>query len=126
MAGELPHIRGKIGLAGVGWLAELESFDVSFEGDPIDLEAIEGTVGQLEPKGKRIEISGVLFVPTTSHAQSKITTYWNSFTRVEMVAEWGNMFVSAKGRFNAPKVSDDGTKLSFTFRGASPKIRALA
>ncbi len=122
---ELPHNRGRIGLSGVGWIAELESFTVTPQGDPEDLEAIEGTVGQLEPKGKRLEISGTVFIPTVRHAYNAIVEYWDGFTRVEMVAEFGNKFVSAKGRFNAPEVTDDGTRMNFTFRGSNPVFREL-
>ena len=125
MSGELPHNRGRLAIQGVGWLGELESFEVNFQGDPEDLEAIEGTVGQLPPKGKRVEITGVLFVPDVEHVGSKILEYWDGFTRVGMIAEYGNKHIACKGRFNAPQIGDDGTRFNFTFKGANPKIRSL-
>lgn len=125
MATQLAHKRGMIGLAGIGWLAELETFSVTMMGDPEDLEALEGTVGQLEPKGKRVEISGTVFIPESSAAYAKIVQYWDGFTRVECWAVFGKKFVAAYGRFNAPTITEDGTRLDFTFKGENPKIRNL-
>jgi hypothetical protein len=112
MASQLAHVRGAIGLAGVGWVAEVETFTITPVGDPEDLEALEGTVGQLEPKGKRLEITGTVFIPSDRAAYDKILEYWNGFTRVEMYAVFGIQFISAYGRFNA-------------FRGENPKLRRL-
>lgn len=125
MASQLAHRRGKIGIAGVGWVAEVENFTVTPMGDPEDLEAIEGTVGQLEPKGKRVEIAGTVFIPQARHAYSVIYDYWKNFTRVECWAVVGTKFISAFGRFNAPIFNEDGTRMDFTFRGENPKDRNL-
>lgn len=117
MPSELPHQRGQIAIAGIGWLNELESFTATPVGDPEDLEAIEGTVGQLEPKGKRVEVSFVLFIPMQRHAYSTLFEYWYDFTRFGFVTRVGTKLIQAKGRINAPDFTDDGTRCNCTIRG---------
>jgi hypothetical protein len=125
MAAQLAHNRGAIGIAGIGWVSEVESFTVTPVGDPEDLEALEGTVGQLEPKGKRLEIGGTIFIPAARHAYTIIYDYWKNFTRLECYAVVGTKFISAVGRFNAPEFTDDGTRFTFVFRGVAPKDRDI-
>ena len=125
MPGELPHRRGKIAFEGIGFVAEVESFSIEFQGDPEPLLAIDGTVGALEPKGKGVNVTGTLFVPVTTHAYSKIIEKWYSFTRVTFVGFFGNQKVTATGRFNAPTVPEDGTRVGFTFVGFDPKIETV-
>jgi hypothetical protein len=44
---------------------------------------------------------------------------------VEVAATYGTDYVKAVGRFNAPEITDDGTKMSFTFIGQDPVFRDL-
>ena len=125
MAQELPHVRGSLNIAGIGNVSELESFTVTYEGDPEVLRALEGAVGALLPTGLSVNMSGVVFIPYTMHAYTKIVDYWKAGTRVECASVYGNRYTKAVGRFNAPEITDDGTKLSFTFIGQDPVIRDL-
>jgi hypothetical protein len=120
-----PHIYGKIGLAGIGWVAELESFDVSLDGTPTPLRALEGTVGFIFPVGKEATITGVVFNPTVKHAYSTMMKYWYEDTIVEMFAEVGTKFIAVKGCFDGPKTSDNGSKTSFSFMGVITSMRDL-
>ena len=69
MAEDLPHTRGKIAIQEVGFVTELESYTIRPEGDPEDLDAVEGTVGQLEPKAKKLAWTSV---PRPSPASARL------------------------------------------------------
>jgi len=124
-ATEKPHVRGKLAIEGVGFVEELESFTVRFEGDPEDLEALEGTVGQLMPKGVKAIYSGTLFVPSQRDAYSQLLDAWNTGKRLTCIAFMGGgtVKVTGKGRMNAPEFTDDGAKMNFEVRCAAPKLQ---
>jgi hypothetical protein len=89
------------------------------------LRALEGAVGALLPTGLSVNMSGVVFIPYQRHVYTKVRKYWKAGTRVEVAATYGTDYVKAVGRFNAPEITDDGTKMSFTFIGQDPVFRDL-
>lgn len=118
--------RLQFGLQEVGFVNLVQDGEINFTGESEDLEAIEGTIGILAPKSKGMEISGTLFVPAATEAYSKILDFWQNDTEVSMIAWFGQRRAFAKGHFNAPAVTEDGTRMTFTFRGKEPRIASTA
>jgi hypothetical protein len=122
----LAHGRGRLGIAGIGWVAEVENFTVTATGDPEQLAAIEGTVGYLDPMAPGCEIAGTVFIPKqTNAAYNKIYDSWAANTRLEAWAHIGNILIASFGKFNAPVFTENGTRLDFTLQGEKPRKRNL-
>jgi len=125
MAEAYTYYRLQFGLAGVGFVNLLAEGTITFVGDGEDLVAMEGQVGTLEPLQKGMEISGAVYIPTATEAYDKIREYWQAGSEVTMTAFYGNKASTSDGKFNAPNISDNGTKMNFTFRGKEPRTRTI-
>ena len=126
MAEEYTYYRLQFGLSGVGFVNLLAEGTITFTGDGEDLIAMEGQIGTLEPLQKGMELSGAVYIPQATEAYKKIQEYWKAGTEITMTAFYGNQAATADGKFNAPNISDNGTKMNFTFRGKEPRFRTIS
>jgi len=117
MPGELPHNRGLLSIEGIGYVAELKTFDPQFTGDPTAQIALEGTVGSLPPLGKGMNVTGTVFMPAVKAAYSVIMDHWFRDRLFTATVEFGNARWQAEGRLNAPSGGESASELSFEFIG---------
>ena len=114
---EFAHRRGSVFIAGVGEVDQLKTFNVEGVGDPTILEALEGSVGSVDPKGKRLKISITVFNPQARHVYSKVWEYWKSGAWVEVACLIGTKYMVIEAQFNAPKGGEDGIETEATCEG---------
>ncbi len=108
----------KVGLPEIGFVNMLSDVSVEFTGDPEMANAIEGTVGIIKPAEKGMRVTGSIWIPAEDTAEyTKILDFWFGDKELSMTVFFGAKRAKAEGMFNAPSISDDGTKISFEFNG---------